>query len=65
MKGRFESLTINAYGSRLQKKDASNLKFAVAKTFIPENATTEEMRIHKYLDEHQIYMLDAKQVLEE
>ncbi|CDW74396.1 UNKNOWN [Stylonychia lemnae] len=64
MKARFESLTINAYGSRVQKKDPSDLKFAVCQSVCPENASAEEKRIYQYLDDQKIFMLDAKQVLE-
>lgn len=60
MKGRFESLTINAYGSRLMTRDAGALKFAACKSFCPEDASDQEKRIHKYLDEHKVFMLDAR-----
>eukprot|EP00347_Sterkiella_histriomuscorum_P018294 403346058 len=60
---KFTGLTINAYGSRLQRQDKSSLQFAECKSFNRENATEEENRICKFLDEEKVFQLDAKQAL--
>lgn len=66
MKAKFAYLTIDAYGSRfdnLSKKTPNNLsgiKIAAIKSFCPSDATQQEKRIHEYLDENNIYLIDIK-----
>lgn len=63
---KFGGLTINAYGSRMQKQEkSSSLKFAVCQTVPHEDASPEEKAILKYLDDLQVFQLDAKQILQD
>lgn len=61
MKNRFASLTVDAFSFKMDPKSPINsINSALFSQYIPPDATAEERRIHKYLDDNLIYMMDVK-----
>ena len=61
MKGRHTNLQINAYAARHEQTNPNKgINITCCKYFCPSDATDDERRIHKFLDENKILMVDVK-----
>jgi hypothetical protein len=64
MKGRFAALKIDAYSSKMDPKSpVHSLNVASFSQYVPPDASDIEVRIHKYLDQNSINMMDVKQII--
>eukprot|EP00347_Sterkiella_histriomuscorum_P003376 403364533 len=65
MRSRFQHLKIDAYNSRLASKDSKSCSTPLSAciTLIKPDMCDEEKRIHSYLDNEQIFLIEIKEAL--